>query len=1123
MKGWCSILILLACSTDIALAGQIRTVFTFSARDLKFTNTDQGVLIQLPDAEPSATPGAPALPEISAHLSLPVGTRATGLEVVKVEFETLPGSFSVAWCQPPAILSASTPALIDKNPAIYTRAEFYPAQFCSITGQGLRRGQPLVSLLITPVQFLPVPGQLRLIKRLEIAINYEQEQAPVFADSGPLEYLIVTSQEMDTVFAHLARWRSSTGLSSAIRRIEWVTSTYPGRDEAEKLRNYLKVCARDSGLRFLLLGGDVGVVPFRQAFAFACSAGIHPREDYLPCDLYFADLDGTWDANQNLVFGEVSDAIDLYPDIDVGRAPVNTVDEARAFVDKILEYEKKSFNDYQHRALFSAAVLWNEPYTDEAIAKEKIRKQILPDNFQVLKLYESSAPVTVDTALMLLNSGCGIFNHCGHGWIDALALGHNAILRLTDIDRLANFDRLGIGYSIGCWTTAFDFDAIAEHFVRSANGGGVAFIGNSSYGWGAPGNPGFGYSDRFDARFFQELFSSQARLGELLSRTKIHFIPLSYEANVYRWHQFCINLLGDPAMPVHTDTLRPLSVQKPLRLAVGKDRTRIAVFNNTSPVAGAVVTLKKENETQVRGETGPDGTCLLEPHCLSPGWAKLTVTKKNHRPFQDSIPVLTGPNITILRYEIVDSNGDANGLLSPDETFSLRLFLKNTGNASTTGLRCRLTSDSPLLTIENNFGYLPRLLPDSEVTCRLFLIRVAPESQNRDAALCTITFTDSTGAFWQVPLVLQVCEPELRISSHYRLNADTIKLFVQITNTGLAPALNPTGTLFNPDLAQPVQLISPGLVFPSLNPGETAWSLVPAQLITSAPSLRLGVNIAASGYLFTDTINIITGDVGLFASFDSGATGWTTGGTNGSWLVSSRRFNSPSFSLYAGDTSGKYPDNCHCWLLSPWFIMPHRGRLTFSRWFSVPTYGVDGLYVVLCCGESEETLDFIGSGGALGPRTAGLTSEWLEQTYNLFRYPAGESCRLKFIFISDNDGKTAEGFYLDDVRVTSFDSTPNYQPETTRIITVFPNPVRKRTTIFCALAQPGYIQLALFDPLGRKVRTLLREPRCAGYFSVPWDGSDDTGTRLPAGIYFLHLMINNLPPARKERKILLLR
>ncbi len=1114
------IIIVITFSAEAATAGKIDTVFRFSARDLEIKTTARGVLINLPDAEPYGTPGAPALPKIGVNISLPEGTKATGLNIIELELETLPGTYSISSCQPPAILSSSTPRFVENDPAIYNLNQFYPEDFCSITGQGVMRGKPLVSLLLTPVQFLPSQGKLRLVKRLKIEMGYEKTKRVDFADNGPLEHLIVTNQEMEPTFQRLSLWRQNTGLSSKIRQIEWITENYPGRDNAEKLRTYLQICARDSGLKFLLLGGDTDIIPFRKAFAFACSARLHPREDSLPCDLYFSDLDGTWDENHNGVFGEVFDAVDLYPDIYVGRAPVNSTQQAEVFVNKILNYENSLYNDYLNHALFSAAVLWNEPYTDEAIAKERIKERHLPSYYDVLKLYESQMTVTIDTALALLNSGSGIFNHCGHGWIDALGLSQQATLRNHHIDGLANLNRQGIGYSIGCWTNAFDFDAIAEHFVLNPNGGGVAFIGNSSYGWGAPGNPGFGYSDRFDARFFYELFNSSATIGEILARTKTHFIPFSQEANVYRWHQFCLNLLGDPAMPVHTDTLAPLLVSKPLRLPTGKDLTRITVLDKKGPVAHATVTIRKENETFVRAVTGPDGTALLKPNCLTPGWARLFVVAKNHRPYQDSIPVLTGPNITLLKYEIIDSTGDKNGIPSPNETFSLRLYLKNTGTIKTTGLRCRISSESPLITIENNFGYLPGILPDSEITARLFLIRVNPNAKNGDFALATITFTDSTQGFWQIPLVLQVALPLIKIWGYYQnQNSDTFKLFISITNTGLATAFRPTGTIFKPDPSLPFELTSPGLIFPNVVPGETAWSLVPCQFITSFSSIRLGVNIVTNGYLFSDTLKIILENTGIFASFDSGPAGWEIGGINGTWSLSSQRFHSPPFSFYAGDSSGFYPDNCHTWLVSPRFIIPPNACLSFFRWFSVPTYGVDGLYVVICKGDIADTLDFIGSGGALGARPLGLTSEWLNQTYDLSHYPAGESCRLKFIFVSDNDGATGEGFYLDDIRVYSLDSVKLLQPETTRILGLFPNPVRNRTTVFFSLAQPASVRLAIFDPQGRMVKSLISEQKPAGYYSLAWDGTDDKGRSLPAGVYFLRLLFENLPPARIQRKI----
>ncbi len=53
--------------------------------------------------------------------------------------------------------------------------------------------------------------------------------------------------------------------------------------------------------------------------------------------------------------------------------------------------------------------------------------------------------------------------------------------------------------------------------------------------------------------------------------------------------------------------------------------------------------------------------------------------------------------------------------------------------------------------------------------------------------------------------------------------------------------------------------------------------------------------------------------------------------------------------------------------------------------------------------------------------------------------------------------------------------------------------------------------LAICDVTGRVVRTLLID-QCNlnnSMKSVCWDGTDNRGLRLPAGIYFVHLQISN--------------
>jgi hypothetical protein len=53
-------------------------------------------------------------------------------------------------------------------------------------------------------------------------------------------------------------------------------------------------------------------------------------------------------------------------------------------------------------------------------------------------------------------------------------------------------------------------------------------------------------------------------------------------------------------------------------------------------------------------------------------------------------------------------------------------------------------------------------------------------------------------------------------------------------------------------------------------------------------------------------------------------------------------------------------------------------------------------------------------------------------------------------------------------------------------------------------AQPaaGRVSFRIYDVRGRLVRTLLDDTRPAGAASIDWDGTDDVGSRVAAGMYF---------------------
>ncbi len=66
----------------------------------------------------------------------------------------------------------------------------------------------------------------------------------------------------------------------------------------------------------------------------------------------------------------------------------------------------------------------------------------------------------------------------------------------------------------------------------------------------------------------------------------------------------------------------------------------------------------------------------------------------------------------------------------------------------------------------------------------------------------------------------------------------------------------------------------------------------------------------------------------------------------------------------------------------------------------------------------------------------------------------------------------------------------------------FPNPFNPSTTLRFELDRGGPVDLAIFDSAGRHLRTLVNGHRESGTHIVQWDGRDETGAMVSAGIYF---------------------
>ena len=97
------------------------------------------------------------------------------------------------------------------------------------------------------------------------------------------------------------------------------------------------------------------------------------------------------------------------------------------------------------------------------------------------------------------------------------------------------------------------------------------------------------------------------------------------------------------------------------------------------------------------------------------------------------------------------------------------------------------------------------------------------------------------------------------------------------------------------------------------------------------------------------------------------------------------------------------------------------------------------------------------------------------------------------------------------------DDTP---PATTTLSSGWPNPFRATITFQYQARVPGFLHLHVRDIRGRRVTTVERTALSAGIGQISWDGRDDAGQSVPAGIYFVTLVAAD--GARDSRKVVLL-
>jgi hypothetical protein len=674
-------------TVDVARQGQtftVRYTATFAQDELTFGQAFGYDTVSLSDGV-LADPGKPMLPTETVHIALPAGMSVTSVHLISAETVDLPGEYLVLPAQPPRRTSdsAGTQDLIAPERATYASSAPYPAEIVRFVQECDLAGQAMAVVELRPVQYRPAERKLSLCTRLTMALegvsgyvcgdylpahisgagraerehavaslvvnpdDVELQTAPDQGGQrgvspGDYDYVIITTADWVSAFQPLADWKTKKGVPANIVTLTWIYSTYSGSNQ-DQIRAFVQDAYATWGATYFLMGGDTGYVP--------CHMHSFPSVDYdpVPNDAYFADFDSDW----------------VY-EVNIGRASVNNTGSGSAgiaaFISKIMTFEKTPpTTSYPRRAgLFGFDLDYATP-TEEA--KDAIASSYLLPPWSATKVYDSQSSNHYTDVIAAINAGQMLMNHADHSGSDVMGVGyvnHGWLLSNGDMDALTNGDRQGVMYSMGCDPCAFDVDAcIAEHFVRNINGGGIAFVGNSRYGWYYPGDLD-SLSLLYDKYFFRSLLlQNWYKLGAAVADHKNDYYPTD-DYYKYIWTE--LTLLGDPELPVWTGGMMSLTVTHPDSVDVGvSDTFTVHVANGATALAGATVCLWKPGDIYLVSQTNASGDATFTFTPATTGMLSVTVTRQHFLPYEGTADVVENSNFTLT----VNTVGQGSVILDP--------------------------------------------------------------------------------------------------------------------------------------------------------------------------------------------------------------------------------------------------------------------------------------------------------------------------------------------------------------------------------------------------------------------------------------------------------------------------
>jgi len=667
------------------------------------------VKLNMGNAGSMSDPGEPYLPTVSTYYAVEPG-KSFSVVVNVQETETIPNVDIL----PFESWEPNRTGKLVKGDS-YVRNVHYPENIATVSDPIVMRGLTMVQVSVTPFQYNPVTEELTVIQSVEIELVEEgvvempfipakrsRAFEPLY-ESLVVNYASLSRDEIEYQQPAILYVLPSNLTTSMMNQVEELMDwkhrvgyevNYVNSSNVVNNRNNLKNYIDDAyetwdnpPVHVTIIGdaeGSYDIPTWTDSWSSYNGEGDHP----------YSTLEGN----------------DQFPDLFLGRLSFDTSSDLQTIIGKTLNYES---SPYLGENWFQRACLVGDPSSSGIsciITNEHIHELLDIAGFEeVNTVYNSPWASQMQAGI---SEGVSFFNYRGYWGVSGFSS--------SNVNNTSNGFMLPVATVITCGTGSFGSgEALSESFIRAGTAsnpkGSVACIGTATLGTHTMFNNivdmGFYYG-----ALVEGIESAGAALmyGKMMLYKSYPSNPSNYCHIFSHWN----NLMGESSLSMWSAYPEQITVDHPYALSKGTNYIDITVAKASGALEEAWVTILMDDEIFESGYTNANGFIRLPIPSSQTGVALVTVTKKNHYPYQSSFQIYdpgVSVNVSESTLTIDDDNfgesvGDGNGTANGGETLEISISATNFGSEDAENVYGVIASESGYVTIQSatvNYGAIP--------------------------------------------------------------------------------------------------------------------------------------------------------------------------------------------------------------------------------------------------------------------------------------------------------------------------------------------------------------------------------------------------------------------------------